>query len=332
MEAVMYLQETLSITDVIESIRSELTNAVRTALVNHAYDTDIQLSFGAIHINSKGSVSQISFGGSDVTDMDAFVVQQALKISEDNYFDLRQSIKEKPADFRFYPILINGQLSFTVLKSSPYFERKYGYGIHQDGVRVEYASKYLILYRNGSAVPDVYLIGLFGAEATANLLLMKAGKTFSGKSMIYYCFMNSRPEVFLHLGQVKSDFEQYHPEKYTELYNFYKGTVISGIFKINKKTDANGKVKQKETLRKCMKMIIEMQYGSITEFCAVNDINPQSLTAFLAGASSNVLYQNGNTLSPTRLTEILNIPFDPDAEGLKDRNLLVKVDYEEIPS
>lgn len=52
----------------------KLTTAGRTALVQKAYNTDIQLSLGQIHINSKGSVSQVSFNGFDVVNMDAFIV------------------------------------------------------------------------------------------------------------------------------------------------------------------------------------------------------------------------------------------------------------------
>ena len=58
MEAALYLSEAPQASMVLQSIRSELTSAVRNALVRHAYDTDVQLSFGTIHINSKGSVSQ----------------------------------------------------------------------------------------------------------------------------------------------------------------------------------------------------------------------------------------------------------------------------------
>lgn len=230
MEAVLYLTETPKASELLRSIRNELNDAIRTAIVQHAYDTDVQLSFGAIHINSKGSVSQISFNGTDVTDIDAFIVKQAFRVDDSHYFDIRTAIKASPDDFCFYPIQIGGKVSLTVLKTSPFFERKYGGAIHFEKFRVEYASKYLIVYRNENAVPDVYYIGLFGAEATANTLLEKAGKSLGGKSTIYYCFVNARPELFLHLGQVKSDFAAYHPEKNPSVYNFYKGTVISGIF------------------------------------------------------------------------------------------------------
>lgn len=57
MEAVLYLTETPKASEILQAIRDELTDAIRTAIVQHAYDTDVQLSFGAIHINSKGSVS-----------------------------------------------------------------------------------------------------------------------------------------------------------------------------------------------------------------------------------------------------------------------------------
>ena len=109
METALYLQESPMLSDVLGEIRNELTNAIREAMLNKAYDTDIHLSFGNIHINATGSVSQISFNGADVTDIDAFIVKQAFKITEDNYHDLRLVIKDRPDDFVFYPIQIQCQ-------------------------------------------------------------------------------------------------------------------------------------------------------------------------------------------------------------------------------
>lgn len=184
MEFSLYLKETYQTASLLQDIRDELTVAVRNAILLHAYDTDIDLSFGKIHINSKGSVSQISFNGTDVTDIDAFIVRQAFHITDDHYFDIRKNIKNNRNDFFYYPIKINGRISLTVLKSSPFFERKYGRAIHSNAFRVEYASKYLLIYSSNTAVPDVYYIGLFGPEQTANTLLEKAGKSLGGKSTI----------------------------------------------------------------------------------------------------------------------------------------------------
>lgn len=332
MEATIYLSEAPFTASAINSIRSEVTNAVREALLRHAYNTDIELSFGSIHINSKGSVSQISFGGSDVTDMDAFIAKQALHISDDHYYDLRSVVKEDCEAFFFYPIQLNGKLSLTVLKSSPYFYKKYGQSIYTNSVRVEYASKYLIIYLDDQSEPDIFCIGLFGPSSTANTLLTKAGKTLGGKATIYYCFMNSRPELFLHLGTVKEDFEAYHPEKNQNAYNFYKGSVISGIFKINKETDTNGKIQVKRTKRKCLQLIIDIQYGSVSNFCHQFNIEQRLLMSYLSGADTQMKYINGNVLTPTRLENLVNLPFLPSADTLKDGNLLIKVKYDDIPA
>ena len=332
MTTALYLYETLRLSNILNSVREELTKTIRTALIERAYNTDVQLSFGVIHINSKGSVSKISFNGVDVTDIDSFIAKQAFRVDDENYFDIRTVVKNRPDDFCYYPIQIDGRLSLTVLKTSPYFERKYGSIIHSDSFRVEYASKYLVIYRSSNAVPEVYCVGLFTPEATANTLLEKAGKHLGGKTDIYYCFMNSRPEQFLHIGQVKRDFCAYHPEKNPEAYNFYKGSIISGIFKINKQTDINGKIKVKDTKRKSLQKIIKMQYGTVKNFCNLNDIDMLFMTAFLSGADAEIKYKNGNTVTPTRLEEILNLPFSPNAESLKDKNLLVKIEYDDIPA
>lgn len=58
MEAILYLSETPQASDVLQKIRAELTSAIRNALLQHAYDSDIELSFGGVHINSKGSIYQ----------------------------------------------------------------------------------------------------------------------------------------------------------------------------------------------------------------------------------------------------------------------------------
>ena len=96
--------------------------------------------------------------------------------------------------------------------------------------------------------------------------------------------------MFLHLGQVKSDFAAYHPEKNPDGLNFYKGSIISGIFKVNKKIDANGKIKVKETKKKCLQMIIKMQYGTVTHFCELYDIDELFFTAYLSGADGQIKY------------------------------------------
>lgn len=251
------------LSNVLGEIRNELTSAIREAMLKKAYDTDLHLSFGNIHINAKGSVSQISFNGADITDIDAFIVKQAFRITEENYHDIRLIIKDRPDDFVFYPIQVGNNVSLTVLKSSPFFLRKYGKDIHRSDFRVDYASKYMIVRESESSEPEVYFIGLFGALSTANTLLDKAGKSIGGKSILFYCFMNIRPELFLHLGQTKSDFAAYQPEKNEHMYNFYKGSIMGGIFYVNKKTDANGKIKVKETRKACVQLIIKMQYGSV---------------------------------------------------------------------
>ena len=332
MEALLYMTETPRAAEILQTIRDELTTAVRSAVVAHAYDTDIELSFGTVHINSKGSVSQISFNGTDVVDVDAFIVKQAFRINDDHYFDIRATVRNEPNLFHFYPIEVRNRVSLTVLKTSPYFADRYGFAVHSDLFRVEYASKYMVVYRSSTATPDVFYIGLFSPEATANTLLEKAGKSLGGKSIVYYCFMNSRPELFLHLGQVKSDFAAYHPEKNPTAYNFYKGSVVSGVFRMNRKTDTNGKVKVKETRTKCLQLIIKMQYGSVDHFCDLFGIDRFMMTAYLSGTEATPKYVNGDSITPTRLVEMLNLPFSPDAESLKDKNLLTKVDYDEIPA
>lgn len=54
MEVVLYLNESPQMTTILHNIRTELTSAIRTSFLAQVYDIEIQLSFGIIHINSKG--------------------------------------------------------------------------------------------------------------------------------------------------------------------------------------------------------------------------------------------------------------------------------------
>ena len=79
-------------------------------------------------------------------------------------------------------------------------------------------------------------------------------------------------------------------------------------------------------------MIMKMQYGTVRQFCEMYGIDQVFMTGFLSGADTTVRYTNGDTITPTRLEEMLNLPFSPNAENLKDKNLLMKVEFDEIPS
>lgn len=55
MESVLHLRETPQAADILQNIRVELTNAVRNAFLQYAYDSNIELSFGVVHINEKSN-------------------------------------------------------------------------------------------------------------------------------------------------------------------------------------------------------------------------------------------------------------------------------------
>ena len=93
----------------IQRIRKEISDAILYAKVNNAYNKDVQLSIGTIHINPYGSVSEFSFNGLEVTDIDRFIVTNALKVSSENYRDIRSDIEQNPQLFNFYPIVYKGK-------------------------------------------------------------------------------------------------------------------------------------------------------------------------------------------------------------------------------
>ena len=94
MEFISYLNdlcisEDIKIKNKIKIIREEIANAIISSKVNKAFDIDVTLSFGVIHINPYGSITEISFNGIDVTNIDQFVIEQALKVKKDkkvNYY------------------------------------------------------------------------------------------------------------------------------------------------------------------------------------------------------------------------------------------------------
>ncbi len=58
-EAALYINETQDVSAVLQSVRDELTSAIRTAVLEKAYDTDVQLSFGLISIVIRDSIPSI---------------------------------------------------------------------------------------------------------------------------------------------------------------------------------------------------------------------------------------------------------------------------------
>ena len=334
MEGVL-LYENNSLLERLESVRNEITSAIRKARIKNDFDVDVELSFGKIHINPRGSLSIISFDGTDVVDLDKFVVIQSLKINDNNYFDIRQEIKNNVESFYFYPIVSKGEINYTVLKSSPYFVKMFGNAIHNENIKVYYASKYLIIsfydieLKTNSTY--VFLVGMFSASKTMNALLKEASKGIGIKKYLYYCYTRQRPEIFLHCGTTKQDFEGYEVLRKLDECKFYKGTVAAGFFKNCKETDNNGKIKVKATTRNAVENIIKATYQSLTNFCNLYDIDPLLLKAYFIGSTERISYKNGNEITPTRLNELANIPFIVNEENLKDKNLFVEVRYEDIP-
>ena len=326
-----YIKQNIELANLINNVRKEISDAILSAKVNRNYDKDVTLSFGSIHINPYGSVSEISFNGIDVVDVDKFIITTALKVDSNNYFDLRDEIESNISDFDFYPIKNNGKVFLTVLKSSSYFERFFNdYLFGNKNITVKYALKYIIFeVENGKSKNSyVFLVGLFNPEITAKKILKEAGRSVSTGTELYYAFFEKN---LLKAGQCKRDFNGYQPRKGLNFFDFYKGTVESAIFYSCVVRDSNSKIKMKETKRNAFKNLIETQYGSIHDFCDTYEIDERFATSYFAGISNSIQYKNGNTLTPTRLEEMLNITIDTSEDGLKEKNLLIKIKYEDIP-
>ncbi len=67
---IQFSVEDISFKKVLKDFGNEITNAILSAKTNKAFDKDVCLSLGVIHINPYESVSEISFNGIDVTTVD----------------------------------------------------------------------------------------------------------------------------------------------------------------------------------------------------------------------------------------------------------------------
>ncbi len=327
------LHEDEILSKLIENIRKEISDAILSAKIKHSYNKDVTLSFGTIHINPYGSVSQFSFNGLDVSDVDKFVVTKALNVSADNFYDIRNNIENDSSLFDFYPILYKNRIYYTVLKSSKYFHNLFGTVLsNHDRVMVKYALKYLIVTIEGNtnSVNYVFLCGLFNPESQSRKIITDAGRNVGPHSNLYYCFAPNT-NYLLKTGQVKPDFIGFAPRSGKELFDFYSGSVESAVFWISRVRDSNSKIKMKESKKKAYKALIEIQYGSVSKFCNIHSINEQFLISFLSGIENKPIYKNGDLLTMTRLSELLKIEINDSEDGLKDKNLMRKVSFYDIP-
>lgn len=317
----------------IQRIRKEISDAILYAKVNNAYNKDVQLSIGTIHINPYGSVSEFSFNGLEVTDIDRFIVTNALKVSSENYRDIRSDIEQNPQLFSFYPIVYKGKTYYTVLKTSKFFEHLFGSILHNhELVTVKYALKYLIISvkDNEDTKNYVFLCGLFSPESQIRKIIIDAGRTAGSHADLFYCFA-PKSNYLLRVGEIKSHFVGFEPREGKEIFDFYNGSVESVVFWVNRTRDSNSKIKMKESKRRAYKVLIEIQYGSISNFCKIHSINEKYLSAFLMGVDNSPIYLNGDKLTMTRISELLDVQINESEEGLKDKNLLKKVHYKDIP-
>lgn len=318
----------------IESVRKEISEAILNAKINHAYDKDVNLSFGKIHINPYGSVSQLSFNGIDVLDMDKFIVTRALKVKEDNYIDLRNYIKDNTSAFSFYPITDGKRTYFTVLKYSEYFIKMFGNLVSDHNCFiVKYTLKYIAIsiVKEDFREDYVFVIDLYSQDHLQRMLITDALRQSGLNAQLYYCFSCNRPEILVRLGRIKSDFRAYKDGASAGDFSFYKGVVTNLILRIYKEVDANGKPNVSKTRRILCDFIINGSYGSRVNFCKMNMIQKKSLDNYLSGETNYLLYENGDKLTPSRLDEVLNLPLQIEAKILKNSELLTKVDYDSIP-
>lgn len=327
-----YLTPDSSIVYKINSVREEITAAINNAILNRCYDCDVCLSFGTIHINPYGSISKFSFNGVDVLENDQFIIETALRTKLIKFHDIRGIINNSPDLFNFFPILSDGKIQFTVLKTSKFFVDMFGESIIFDHSRfcVKYTPKYMIIYvcdDHDKWQTYCFICGPFTEKAKFERE-MKALRQYYDKEL-FFSFINERPEIYNSCGRNKS--ELLIPKAAVNVYNFYKSTIVKAIIYKNRVTGANNEVKVKKTKADCLKLIVEMKYGSISEFCRHHNIKYQSLYMYFSGNGNDIRYQNDDCLSVSRLEELLNLPFKINEHTLTKAYLMEPVKYEDIP-
>lgn len=328
-----YLETDKTLESKLFSIRDEIFSAIHSAMVNNAFDKDVSLSFGDIHINPSGSISTISFNGNDITDMDKFVATKAFKVKEENYFDIRSYIKNNTMEFCFYPLKSNGKITYTVLKRSKYFINKFGALVDDhDRFKVRYTPKYIVIsiLESNKWENYVFVVDLYSDDQKSKLLIADLIRRKGFQNDIYSCFNNDKPQIFLAIGYTQNDFIGYRSMK--KNFNFYYSSILNLMLSLYKKKNKKNEPLVLETKKFIFQLIIENQFGGIKNFCEMKDIEMYSLKEFLNSKESYFNYKNGDSANLNRLQELLNIKEEIDESYLKLINLLKTVEYDDIPN
>lgn len=328
-----YLIEDLNIKNAIKRIKAEIAEVIINAKINKSFDKDVKLSFGVIHINPYGSISEISFNGIDVTNIDRFVVEQAIHIKRENFEDIREYVYTHASEFAFYPISDGEYIRFTILKYCDLFYKKFGKIIEDhERFKIQYTLKYLIisvLYEQW----EIYCFEIesFDEEHLQNLLITDAIRQVGLNKKLYYCFSN-KPEILLRIGQIKHDFRAFKSMGIANMCSFYKGFVSNLIIKLYKKNQKdNGKPLVNDTRRLILRFLIDATFGGLKHFCELKNIDEKSVQKYISGETNSLKYKNQDEIVPTRIDEILNLPLQIEAKNLKNSLLLEKIQYDDIP-
>lgn len=328
---VPYIEVDHELENKIRGIREEISSAINSRRLTKDFSKDVCLSFGSIHVNPFGSVSEINFEGREVSDIDSFVVGLAMNSKRCEFVDLRERIRNNPGDFTFFPILSDGKVSLTVLKYSRYFTEMFGQDLVHDHERffVSYTPKYMLVRvcAYGEWKDYCFLCGPFDIQSKFKRDMFAIRQYWNQN--LYFCYTRTRPEHYSSMGECKEDF--IYPPAALSFYKFYRSSLARVALHELKITNDNAKVIMKKTKAKFYQFIIELQYSSIKDFCAKHNVNYGSLKAYFAGATAEPFYCNGDKLTIARLEELLNLPFKVNNDSVKDLFLLEEVEYKDIP-
>ena len=325
MENTLKLYVSTSWKQVSERVQNELDYIV----INGQPDTDVETSFGKVHINPKGSVSVLSFNGLDIpnNDYDFFAAQiYQPKLKYKNKVDLRKHINDHINDFIFYPIHDESETKMAILKYSKYFINNYPV---DKITNVEYTFKAMLItftYDNGTS--EVYYFRCdFEDQFKLSFKLMKNSMDNTIKGDLYLCgFGRNEDFAVIMTGQYKEDFKVY--EKYIRVANlqFYQTCILYWLTYLIKQTNNDQQLKY----RTVISFLIKLMYDNDRKFAKTFNLNVSSFKDYFNGKTTNIIKESKAKLTDVDLLKYLQIDEDI-MKLLASNNLLTPIKYDDIP-
>ena len=310
---------------VSERVQNELDYIVIYGQPN----TDVETSFGKVHINPKGSVSVLSFNGIDIpnNDYDFFAAQiYQPKLKHKNKVDLRKHINDHINEFVFYPIHDGNDTKMAILKYSKYFIDNYPV---DKITNVEYTFKaMLITFTYDDGTSEIYYFRCdFEDVFKLSLKFMKNSMDNTIKGDLYLCgFGKNEDFTVIMTGTYKEHFQVYEPFIKRNNLTFYQTCILYWLCFLIKQTNEQPQLKYRTVINFLIKLI----YDNDRKFAKTFNLNVTSFKDYFNGKTTNIIKESKAKLLETDLLKYLQIDEDI-MKLLVSNNLLTPIRYEDIP-